>query len=445
VGVEATTRLGATAKLAATARALTFDELPDDVVAVAKHCLLDWLGVTLAGSREPLAEILGDELVSGSADGEATLVGRAERSTAHVAALVNGAAGHALDFDDTHLGMMGHPTAPVAPAVLALGERLDSSGAAALTALVAGIELECKLGALIGPSHYATGFHATATLGTFGAAAGAAHLLELDEERWLHALGIAGTQAAGLKAVFGTMCKPLHAGKAAANGLLAATLAQRGFTSDEAILEAHQGFGSTHSTELGELPELDAFEIRRTLFKYHAACYLTHAAVEAALALDVAPDDIEEAEVRVDPGVLDVAGIEEPRTGLEGKFSLRATIALAFLGDDTTDPATYTDSRMTDADLVALRDRVHVVAVDSVRRATASLRVRTRGGLELQTEHDSTTPEDDLDRQHRRLVAKFNGLALPLLGAERTQSVVDAVDRLDELASIRELTRLCAA
>ncbi len=445
MGVEATTRTGATARLASAARSVTFDELPEDAVELAKHCLLDWLGVSLAGAREPLAQILADELVGGSSQGEATLVGRPERATAHVAALVNGAAGHALDFDDTHLGMMGHPTAPVAPAVLALGERLDASGADALTALVSGIELECKLGALIGPSHYATGFHATATLGTFGAAAAAARLLDLGEEEWLNALGIAGTQAAGLKAVFGTMCKPLHAGNAAANGLLAATLAQRGFTSSESIVESHQGFGPTHSTQLGELPDLNELEIRRTLFKYHAACYLTHAAIEAALGLDVQPDDVDEVEVRVDPGVLDVANIHEPRTGLEGKFSLRATVALALLGDDTMDPATYTDARMADQDLVALRDRVRVVADESLRRATASLRARRHDGGELHAEHDSTVPETDLDRQRERLEAKFRGLATPLVGGERTEAIVDAVGRLDELESVRDLARLCPA
>jgi 2-methylcitrate dehydratase PrpD len=434
----AVTETGATATLADAARGLSFEELPAEVVAVAKHCLLDWLGVTLAGSREPLASILADELLVGGdgGGGEATVVGRPERASAPTAALVNGAAGHALDFDDTHLGMMGHPTAPVAPAVLALAERTGASGADVLTALVAGIETECRLGALVGPSHYATGFHATATLGTFGAAAACARLLELDEEQWLHALGIAGTQAAGLKAVFGTMCKPLHAGKAAANGLFAATLAARGFTSTEAILEDKQGFLATHSAGDAR-PAPTGFLIRQTLFKYHAACYLTHAAIEAALGLGVQPGDVESIEIRVDPGVLDVANIQAPRTGLEGKFSLRAVTAMALLGDDTADPAAYGDARMADGDLVALRDRVTVVGDDGIRRATARVHARTTDGRELDTDADATVPEADLERQQERLVAKFHALE-----GEPRAAVVGAVERIDEVPDVHGLMEL---
>src|SRR5579884_794415 len=440
----AVTETGATAALADAVRGLAFEELPPDAVAVAKHCLLDWLGVTLAGSREPLVEILAAELLDRSgAGGEATVVGRGERASAAIAALVNGAAGHALDFDDTHLGMMGHATVPVAPAVLALGERLDTLGADALTALIAGIEAECRLGLVVGPSHYATGWHATATLGTFGAAAACSHLLELDEQRWLNALGIAGTQAAGLKAVFGTMSKPLHAGKAASNGLLAATLAARGFTANERILEAPQGFLATHSSgDAREVP--DGFLIRQTLFKYHAACYLTHAAIEAALALDVPAAEIDELEIRVEPGVLDVANIHEPRTGLEGKFSLRAVTAMALLGDDTADPAAYDDARMADPDLVALRDRVRVLGDERLRRATAVVHASASDGRTVTREHDATIPTDDLDLQREKLVAKFHALAAPLLGRRRAAAVVEAIDTL-ERRSVRELTGLLGA
>src|SRR2546423_1555634 len=218
--------------------------------------------------------MLADELAG---DGEATLVGRSTRASAPMAALVNGATSHALDFDDTHMAMIGHPTVPVAPAVLALGERLDAPGAAVLRALVAGVEVECRLGLLLIPSHYARGWHATGTLGTFGAAAACAALLDLDEDGWLRALGIAGTQASGLKAVFGTMGKPLHAGKAAMSGLLAATLTPPGFTASREIVEVHQGCAATHAAALNDPEALDRRAgrhlIRDTLSKYHAACY----------------------------------------------------------------------------------------------------------------------------------------------------------------------------
>ncbi len=171
--------------------------------------MLDWFGVALAGLREPLSGILVRELVFGDR-GDATLVGHAQRASVLDAALNNGASSHALDFDDTHTLMSGHPSAPVVPAALALAERDGRDGASFLAAFVVGAELECRLGALLNPGHYAAGFHATGTPGTFGAAAAAAHLLALDDGQWRNAIGLAGTQAAGLKSGFGTMAKPLH-------------------------------------------------------------------------------------------------------------------------------------------------------------------------------------------------------------------------------------------
>ncbi len=163
--------------------------------------------------------------------------------------MINGAAGHAHDYDDVHMAMNGHPTVPVAPAVLALAEHHHKGAHALLAAFAAGVDTECIIGRYIGASHYAEGWHATGTLGSFGAAAAAANLLELDAEATARALGIAGTQAAGLKSQFGTMCKPLHAGHAAATGVQAARLAARGFTSRTDILEIPAGFRGNARTQ----------------------------------------------------------------------------------------------------------------------------------------------------------------------------------------------------
>src|SRR6516162_10699021 len=188
---------------------------------------------------------------------------------------------------NVNLAMTGHPSVVLLSALLALAEERGSPGRDVLAAFVAGYELQCRLGLLLAPGHYnVLGFHATATLGSFGAAAACAHLLGLDAERFATALGIAGTQAAGLKSMFGTMCKPLHAGKAAYHGLLAARLAQRGFTSRGDVVECAQGFARTHSPDFNPADALadppGGFHIRNNLFKYHAACYMTHAPIEAA-------------------------------------------------------------------------------------------------------------------------------------------------------------------
>jgi len=429
-------------------RSLRYEELPDDVREVGRHCVLDFLGCALAGAAEPPVEILVATVVRPERSTEAALVGRPERAARLTAALVNGTAGHALDFDDTHTRMNGHPSAPVLPALVALAETENADGRRFLTALVAGIELECRLGALLGGRHYEIGFHSTGTVGTFGAAAACAHLLGLDEDGWLGAIGIAGSEAAGLKAAFGTMTKPLHAGRAASAGLLAALLASGGFTAASDVLEAEQGFAGTHAGAAPDPLTLERlagrFLIRETLFKYHAACYLTHAAIEAARrlrevhALD--PQAIESVAVTVAPSLLGVCNIAEPRTGLEGKFSLRATTALALLGEDTGAVATYSDAKMAETSVVRLRDRVRV----EVDRALSPTRARVTvvaGGRRLEEEADTGVPAADLAAQRRRLRAKFDALAGSVLGPRQVGDLAEMALGVDRLPSLRDLIR----
>ncbi len=449
---------GATRALVRRVRGIRFDTISDEARETARHCLLDFLGCALAGAGEPLVDVLVAEVVSGEGASQAGLVGRPERATLQTAALVNGAAGHALDFDDTHTAM-GHPSVPVIPALLALAERAlaeralgesrNVEGDAFLAALVAGVEMECRLGLLFGPGHYAAGFHSTGTFGTFGAAAACAHLLGLDEEAWLHAMGLAGTQAAGLKSGFGTMAKPLHAGRAASAGLLSATLARGGFTAQTAILEVEQGFAATHvcneptAAALAAQPE--HLLIRDTLFKYHAACYLTHAAIEAARLLreqhGVDPEKISRVEVQVNPALLGVCNIQEPVTGLEGKFSLRATTALSFLARDTGDPALYSDATMADPAVVALRDRVEVAATEGLGGTQSRLVVESESGRREELV-DTGIPAKDLADQGRRLREKFGLLAAPRLGAERADALAAAVASIEAPGALAETLRL---
>jgi 2-methylcitrate dehydratase PrpD len=388
--------------------------------------------------------------VGAASRGDSTLVGRCERAGLLDAALINGAASHALDFDDTHTLMMGHPSVPVIPAVLALAERDGRDGQAVVDAIVAGVEMECRAGALLGPSHYAAGFHSTGTLGTFGAAAACAHMLDLDQERWRHAIALAGTQAAGLKSGFGTMAKPLHAGRAASNGLLAALLARGGFTGNPDVIETAQGFAATHAAPDATASRLDAlrdrFLITDTLFKYHAACYLTHATIEAASQIrrdaGLRAGDIESVEVRASAACIGVCDIAEPSTGLEGKFSLRATAAMTLLGDDTSDPAAYTDARMADGDLLSMRDRITFAPQRGIPGTQATVVVRASGGRTLEASADTGIPATDLDRQWEALSAKFFALATPVVSRERVQALHDAVACIDSASSVRDILAL---
>lgn len=447
---ETATAIPVTELMVASARGFQFDALPGDVVAKAKHCLLDWAGVTLAGAREPLTEILAAQVAEEGGNQQATLVGRGGMATAAQAALVNGAASHALDFDDVHVVMSGHPSVPVLPGLLALAEWTRRGGKDFLAAFVAGFETECRVGALVNPGHYAMGFHATATIGSFGSAAACAHLLGLDETQWAHALGIAGTEAAGLKSMFGTMCKPFHAGRAAVNGLTAALLARRGFTSNPAVIETAQGFAATqtatfHPERATQWSEGE-YAIRDVLFKYHAACFGTHPAIEGALRLreahGIEPDEVERITLRVPEAALTMCNIPEPSTALEGKFSLRFTAALALATGDASEQA-FTDERVQEAELVALRDRVEVVADAAVPGGQTDVAVRLRDGRVVEESVNVNVPERDIAREWSRLTAKFRSLATPVVGNARAEEIVAAVAAVEELDEMGRLMKLC--
>ncbi len=433
--------------LAENATEIAFDALPADVVFVTKHCLLDWLGVTMAGALEPLTQKLADYVAAEGGAAQATLIGIGRKVSAGQAALVNGSAGHALDYDDVLRLLNGHPTAPVMPAVLALAERRGANGRAVIEAFAAGVETESRVGAIMGEGHYAHGWHATATVGHFGAAAGAARLLGLDAETTAVALGIAGTQAAGLKSMFGTMCKPLHAGKAAQNGLFAAEMASRGFTANAAVIECLQGFGDTQTDTFAPEKGLDGLGERYLLptmrFKYHAACYGTHGPIDAAGVCRDNPgfdlEAIDRIEIRVTSRCLRMCNIPVPSTGLEAKFSLRFAVGLALAGVDTGRLDTFGDAIIGRSDVMALCARAAVIGDDTLERNESIVVVHLRDGTVLQGHADLSDPVEDLDLTWRRLQTKFRGLAEPIVGAAKTEQMLTIVDDLENVESLSTL------
>jgi 2-methylcitrate dehydratase PrpD len=433
----------ATQRLAALGRRVSSSELPADVLEVAKHCVLDFIGVTLAGTREPLARIVDEQLCRADAGDECALLGRGRRTSVSTAALFHGTAAHALDYDDTHWSLQGHPTAPVLGALWGLAERERASGAALLAAFVAGVEVECRLGQWLNPDHYLRGFHATGTLGAFGAAAGAAHLLGASERAWLHAFGLAGTQAAGLKSAFGTMAKPFHAGRAAQTGLTAALLAAGGFEANPAILEAEQGFGATHGVLAARAEAPERFLILDTLFKYHAACHLTHATIDGIHALraaqPLAAEAVERIVLTVDPTCLGVCAIENPGSGMQAKFSLKATAAMALLGDATADPRAFDDARVTSPELAQVMEKV-IVKTEPMPATATRVELGLRDGQILRTAQDAGIPERDLARQAARIRAKFERLA-PLPDAARSE-VIARVANLEREPNLSGLLTL---
>jgi 2-methylcitrate dehydratase PrpD len=418
--------------------------LPPAVTEAAGRCLTDWLGTAIRGAREPLADALAAVIAVSGGEAQATAVGRGGRTSALHACLANGAQAHALDFDDTHLPSIVHGSAPVAPVVLALGEWRRLGGAAALGAFVAGFEVETRIGRVLGRALADRGWHVTGILGHFGAAAAAGKLLGLSREQFRCALGIAGTQAAGLELSFGTMSKPLHPGKAAMNGLLAALLAREGFTGPVGVLDAPGGLAGTF---LGAVPSVRAvedlgkrFEILDNSTKPYAACHLTHATIDAARRIrdrwGPAADAIAGVECWMHPLALKVAAQPAPRTGLEAKFSSAFCAAVGLLRGDAGE-AEFADAAVGDPVVSGVAARVQLHADPALPIWAARMRVRLGDGRALEEEVQAArgTPGNPLSLAE--VEAKFHRLAGVVLPADRVQHLATV---LRDLAAVPDMS-----
>ncbi|MDO8212230.1 MmgE/PrpD family protein [Conexibacter sp. CPCC 206217] len=414
----------------------------------ARHCVLDWLATALTGSAEPSARIVQSVVRAEGGAARADVLGARLRTSAVQAALANGQAAHAIDFDDSFPPAQTHGSACVVSAAFALAQAQRASGATLLEGVVAGFEALHLIGPAIGPSHYARGFHNTGTLGAIGAAAAAGRVAGLDAQRLAVALGIAADQGAGLKAVFGTMAKPLNAGAAASGGVLATQLAAAGFTAPGDAIEAPVGFAWTHADDFSaaRAPFADPVGagIAGNAFKLHACCHATHSALEGVRQIRTAqaidPDAVERISLEVADGALDLCAIAAPRTGLEGKFSLAHVAALALCGADTG-PAGFTDAAVADARLRALSERVVLVPVADRGLFCSRVELTLAGGARHSAEVDVLAPVADagLAAQWDVLRSKFDALATPVVGADRADALAAAVAELERAPSLDTL------
>ena len=322
-------------------RRARFTDFPSEALHIGKRCIIDGLGVLLAGSTQPTSQILRDYLRETAPRAEATAFGPTPFKTSVAsAALVNGASGHALDWDDTQLatsadrifGLLTHPTIPPLCAALAIGERQHASGEAVLEAFLTGFEVECKIAEAIHPNHYKKGFHSSGTVGTFGAAVAAAKLLGLDASQIAHTLAIAASSAAGIRVNFGSMTKPLHVGRAAENGVVAALLAQNGFTGGNDALDPPWGFFQTFSHGegfdrdriVGKLGDPHTIVWPGVSIKPYPCGVLGHPTMDAmrrlVIAHDVRPESIKAIRVRAGSNILNPLRYPIASNELEAKF-----------------------------------------------------------------------------------------------------------------------------
>jgi 2-methylcitrate dehydratase PrpD len=448
---------GAAAVLAAfTAGAL----VPEAARRVAQVAWLDTIGVIVAGAVEPPARMVQRVCAADGRDGSCRVLGTSIATTPGNAALANGTAAHALDYDDMCFVSMAHPSAPLVAASLAAGELAGSSGRELLDAYVVGFEIECVLGRAMNPSHYARGWHCTSTLGSIGAAAAVSRLLRLDAARTAHALSIAASEASGLKENFGSMVKPLHAGMAARNGVLAAMLAREGFTASITAIEGSQGFVAAFSDGNRDLSAMLAalhsrWEIVETgiAVKLYPSCAATHPTIDAIVALRrshrFTADQVDAIDVTVDsvtPGVLIYPA---PENGLEAKFSMPFCAAAA-AAEGAVTVETFDEAHIADPTIRRLSGRVTMHVDEDLGRYAPSLTqarvaVRLSDGRILTAGADGARGYPSRPASREELDAKFRACAARLLPDTAIDAAVAFLHRLDMVPDVRSLTAGLAA
>ncbi len=452
--------MGATARIAEFVAKSRWEDLPHQAVEQAKRAILDSVGVTLAGSVEPSARIIQKVAEAEGGAPVATVLGTRMKTGSVWAALANGIAGHALDFDDTNFAMMGHPSVPVLAAALAAGELTLTNGRALLHAFLLGFEVETTLGEVVNPAQYQRGFHATGTLGTLGAAAAASKLLELDPVQTRHAIGIAASQASGLKQNFGTMTKPFHAGHAARSGLLAALLAREGFTASEVILEGAQGYFRVLESQtkdptaaLGCLGAPWKILASGVAVKPYPSCALTHSIIDAMLELRethrIIPEEVREITVGVAPSVPNILIHHVPRTGLEGKFSAKFCAAAALV-DGRIGIATFMDAKTADPRVRAVMKKVQIVvdptlSADQERQAWTRVTVSLADGRILEVPPREVRGHPSVPLSREALRTKFEECATVVLTRQRAGRAAEMLETLEGCPDLRSLTAILSS
>jgi len=427
-----------------------FAGLPREAIEIAKRCVIDGLGVLLAGATQEAGRIVHEQVRGSDSRAESTVLGPVPFKTgAASAALVNGTSGHALDWDDTQLatsadrifGLLTHPTIPPLVAALALGERGRISGKRFLEAFLTGFEVECKIAEAIHPDHYKTGFHSSGTVGTFGAAMAAAKLLELDATQTAHALAIAASSASGIRVSFGSMTKPLHVGRAAQNGIVAAELAARGFTGGNDALDPPWGFFQTFSHGGG-------YDRERIVG------VLGHPTMDAmrrlVIANDVQPEQIRAIRVRAGSNILNPLRYPLANNELEAKFC-PAFMVSAIALRRKAGVREFNDAFVRSSEVQALMRKVERV-LDPKIEAQGFEKIRSTVEVDLA---DGRTLVEKADERYRggpdlpftraELHEKWTDCATLVLPAAAAEQVFGIVEKLEDLSDVTELVRALVA
>jgi 2-methylcitrate dehydratase PrpD len=438
-----------TARLAEFVAESRWEDIPETVRHESKRALLNILGAAFGGCRHAAVDQAIAVLGPFSGPAEATILGRSERTDALTAAFVNAAGANVLDFCDTHHPTIIHPTAPVAPALLAFAERRRCGGEALLHALLLGIEAECRVGKAVSPWHYAHGWHITSTCGVIGAAVAVGKLLALDAERMVRAIGLGATQACGLVESLGSMAKSVSVGDAARNGIVAALLAESGFTAAPATLEGERGFTrvmgrdadpSAIVRDLGTV-----WEATKNAYKPYPCGIVLHPVIDALLELrarhELRPEQVERVTVRGHPLLRQRTDRMRPRSGSEAQVSLQHTAAVCLIYGKAG-VAEYTDARAIEPAVQAFGERVEVRDDPSIPVEAIAVSLRTADGrtLALEVEHAlGSLGRPMTDAQIEAKVRTHAALNAPTVAVDRLIDAVWALDRTDDAAGVARL------
>ena len=455
--------MGITQEIASYVAGTHYRDIPGDVIQLARGFILDGLGVALAGSTDECARIVQRQIRQTGGSAECSVLGTSVLAPAAKAALANGVAGHAMDYDDTQLstskeavyGLLTHPTTPVLAAVLALGQKQKITGADFLLAYILGVEVECRIADAINPRHYQSGFHSTATMGGLGAAMAAGKILGLKEPQLLTTLGIAASMASGLRENFGTMTKPLHAGRAAENGVTAALLARDGFTAARNILEARRGFfnamagGFDESKVSGRLGSPYFMKQPGISIKPYPSGSLSHPAQDLILDLvrahDLKAEDIEHIDVGTNSNVPNALIYPMPKTALEGKFSIPFCMAIAVI-ERKAGIAQFQDRKVRDQKVIELMKRVTLYVDEELERlgydqVRSRIRVKLKDGRVVGDRYDVARGHPTKPMSWAELTEKFRDCAGLVLSRKKVDETIRLLEQFQNLKSLRPLVR----
>ena len=443
---EASSAKGVTRKLANYIVSASYEDLPQYVRKEAARTLLNWIGVAVGGSRHETIERAIKALNPFSGPRQADLFGRREHFDIMNAAFINGVSSHIFDYDDTHLKTIIHPGGPVLAALLALSQHQAISGKEFMNAMILGIETECRIGNAVYPNHYDVGWHITGTAGVFGAAAAVGKAIGLNDQQMVWALGLAASQPVGLRESFGSMNKSFNPGRAASNGIFAALLAQQNFMSSDGMIEAKRGWANTISTKQDYSQITEGlgthYESALNTYKPFACGIVIHPAIDAAIQLrnqyHLTPDQISSIQIRVHPLVIELTGKKNPQIGLEGKFSVYHSVAVAIV-DGAGGEKQYSDAKVRNPQVIALRNKVSATIDESVKPEQVDMTILTADGrtLHLFVEHAIGSVEKPMT--DAQLEAKFMDLTegiLPTAQIKKLMALCWAVEQLPSAAAI---------